>query len=686
MNTQKIPWYLKRLSKMPLPEIPWRLRESFRKKIDRNINFSIPPNLDISHHLATSLFKLPHPIDTSSGIKLPQKFNTYHLTTAHKALKNHFTAFGIPITFPPSEVNWSTDPVTEKNWPAIFWGDINYRNKNLGGVKFVWEYNRLYFLFSLSIAYHVTGEKKYADKIFWLIKSWLKGNPYPTGVNWTSGIEAGVRMANLVWALPFLKGYPFSNDDLKAINTFVWWHAIRLHRYPSRYSSANNHLLAEGFGLFLAGLYFPHLQGSDLWFREGKKILEAEVTRQILPDGGSFEFSTTYLSFVFDFFLLFKRSCDTCGIDYDPFLNQRLEKSCEFIHSMLDLCGNFPNMGDQDSAVLVDFGLSNMENFTSILNTGAILFDRPEWSTGKPDLKTWLLTGTIPKEKRKTQKKDNKKPAESIVRNAPSQVMERGRGGEVRHTNHHPASGLSVIRDAVDGKELVFTGNAMPLGMAPLYAHGHLDALSFTLSVGGLEIFVDTGTYLYHNAEPWRSYFRSTAAHNTIRVSQMDLSPQTGDFMFGKPYHITEHSIETKADIVIWCAAHDAYAHRKPHARVRRQVTWVPGQQTFSIEDLIHSSEKVLVERFFHFHPECHVVQQDGGIVIQRGDVVIRMELEGDNEDVEILKGSKDTLAGWFSPAFNQLMECVTLKFLSCSKGGIVHTTQLKLFDDNIDI
>ena len=679
MGTQKILWYLQRLSRMPLLEIPWRLKEHFRKKIDRKINFTTLPHLEIPSPPVSSIFNLSHPIDPSLDIKTFKKGYAYHLTIAQNALKNHFTAFGIPVCFQPSEVNWSMDPVTQKNWPTKFWGDIDYRNKTLGGVKFVWEYNRLYFLFSLSLAYHITDEKKYADKVLWLLKSWLRQNPYPKGVNWTSGIEAGVRMANLVWALSFLKEYPFSHDDLKAINLFVWCHAIRLHRYPSRYSSANNHLLAEGYGLFLAGLYFPHLKGADHWFREGKKILETEVLRQIMPDGGSFEFSTTYLSFVFDFFLLFKHTCDCNNIQYDPSLNQRLDKSCEFIHSMLDRCGNIPNMGDQDSAVLVDFGLSNMENFTSILNTGAILFNRPEWRTGKTDLKTWLLTN---KKTKKNEKNDNSSSEKFILNTSRSPVMVRGSGGEGK-TIHHPASGLSVIRDKVNGKEVVFTGNAMPLGMAPLYAHGHLDALSFTLSVDGLEIFVDPGTYLYQNAEPWRSYFRSTAAHNTIRINQMDLSPQTGDFMFGKPYHITEHTLEQKGGREIWSAAHDAYARRKPHAHLRRQVLWDHREQTFTIEDRVRSSEEILMELFFHFHPDCCVKQQDGEIVIRRGGVAIKISLDH-RENVKIFKGSKKPLAGWYSHKFNQLMACATLRCSFFSEGETMQITMLKLLDDKV--
>ena len=40
--------------------------------------------------------------------------------------------------------------------------------------------------------------------------------------------------------------------------------------------------------------------------------------------------------------------------------------------------------------------------------------------------------------------------------------------------------------------------DAGPLGYQTIAAHGHADALSFTLSVGGMEFLVDPGTYAYH--------------------------------------------------------------------------------------------------------------------------------------------------------------------------------------------
>ena len=71
---------------------------------------------------------------------------------------------------------------------------------------------------------------------------------------------------------------------------------------------------------------------------------------------------------------------------------------------------------------------------------------------------------------------------------------------------------------------LLFAGS---FGLDPLYAHAHADALSFNLSYGGRQFLVDPGTYCYDWSE-WRRYFRSTAAHNTVRIDGLDQAVQDG--------------------------------------------------------------------------------------------------------------------------------------------------------------
>ena len=643
---------------MSLPEIAWRVWEKVKKLSDKIRNFR-SPSPDSFFMPGKSIFSLSKHVEAKYFNQYFLENTQKHLSIADSALENTFSAFGINIAF-NKDINWHIDPVTKKKWPQKFWGDINYRDKSFGGVKFVWEINRLYFLFSLAISYRLTKEKKYADKIIQLVKSWSKGNPYPSGVNWASGIEAGVRLANLVWALSFLEDYRFSKDDLIAINSFVWFQANHLQRYPSKFSSSNNHLLAEGFGLFIAGLYFPHLNGAEKWFNKGKNILEKQITRQILPDGGSFEYSTTYLSFVVDFFLLFKISCDINAIAYSKNIDERLEKSCEFIKSIMDKNGNIPNIGDQDSAVLVDFGLSNANNFLSILNTGAVLYNRKDFATDRPDLKTWILTGIVP---------------------SPLQTDKQSQCGTGCLAKTHRHSGLAVIRDDVEEKEIFFTGNAMPLGMAPLYAHGHLDALSFTLSVDGRQIFIDPGTYLYHSGEKWRTYFRSTAAHNTVRINKKDYSEQTGDFMFGKPYFITENSLEKIEDNkVVWKAGHDAYLKKTPFTDIMREVIWDKTKREFIVIDFIKQSGTIFVELFFHCHPECRVERIDKEVFIKRDNMGIKL-FSDIFLNCEILHGSYKPVSGWYSPGFNEIRESSTIRFYGNMSGdkNIITNISIKL-------
>ena len=71
--------------------------------------------------------------------------------------------------------------------------------------------------------------------------------------------------------------------------------------------------------------------------------------------------------------------------------------------------------------------------------------------------------------------------------------------------------------------------------ICPTYlpAHGHCDALSFELSINGLPLIVNSGTYQYENGQ-WRNYFRSTKAHNTVSISNQEQSQFWGSFRVAK--------------------------------------------------------------------------------------------------------------------------------------------------------
>ena len=84
-----------------------------------------------------------------------------------------------------------------------------------------------------------------------------------------------------------------------------------------------------------------------------------------------------------------------------------------------------------------------------------------------------------------------------------------------------------------EGDEEVFClADAGELGYLSIAAHGHADALSFTLAVGDEQLLVDPGTYTYHLDPEARAYFRGTRAHNTITLDGQDQSVAAGPFLW----------------------------------------------------------------------------------------------------------------------------------------------------------
>ena len=80
-------------------------------------------------------------------------------------------------------------------------------------------------------------------------------------------------------------------------------------------------------------------------------------------------------------------------------------------------------------------------------------------------------------------------------------------------------AGICLLRTPPeDGPEIWCRCDGGPHGFLSIAAHAHADALSVEVRHGGVDVLVDPGTYCYHGEPEWRSYFRSTLAHNTIEV------------------------------------------------------------------------------------------------------------------------------------------------------------------------
>ena len=132
-----------------------------------------------------------------------------YVAAAKHVLAGRFDVFelhGADIGFPP---RWNRDPKTGTEAPLVFGKTLNYRDERIvGDIKYLWEPNRHLELVTLSQAWHLTGEMKYADGCRTLLESWFEQCPYPLGVNWTSSLEHSVRLVNwaVTWHLLSFKG------------------------------------------------------------------------------------------------------------------------------------------------------------------------------------------------------------------------------------------------------------------------------------------------------------------------------------------------------------------------------------------------------------------------------------------------------------------------------------------------
>ena len=93
--------------------------------------------------------------------------------------------------------------------PDTYAFQLNQRSEAaVGNIKQVWEVNRLQHLTLLATAWYLTGEDAYAQRVADQLRSWWRENPFLSGVNWTSGIELGVRLINFAWIRRLLDGWP----------------------------------------------------------------------------------------------------------------------------------------------------------------------------------------------------------------------------------------------------------------------------------------------------------------------------------------------------------------------------------------------------------------------------------------------------------------------------------------------
>jgi hypothetical protein len=154
------------------------------------------------------------------------------------------------------------------------------------------------------------------------------------------------------------------------------------------------------------------------------------------------------------------------------------------------------------------------------------------------------------------------------------------------------ASGIYAM---TSGRSQLFI-DAGPLG-ALAGGHGHADALSIQLIIGGRPVLLDPGTFCYTCPERYR--FRGTAAHNTLQVDGRDQAEPAGPFAW-------REMPETFVDCWESGEAFDLFVgHHNGYASVMHQ-RWVFGLKSkfWLVRDVVTGSGRHLLDIHWHFLDE----------------------------------------------------------------------------------
>ncbi len=139
-----------------------------------------------------------------------------------------------------------------------------------------------------------------------------------------------------------------------------------------------------------------------------------------------------------------------------------------------------------------------------------------------------------------------------------------------------------------------------------------------------------------------------------------------------------ENRLQQEQGRVVWSASHDAYKNQEPYAALRRNLAWQKQERDIEIKDQVQPGQPVLVELFFHLHPECAVDRIECGFILSRSNA--RVELYADSRlKAEVFHGSESPLAGWYFPRFNEIRPCYTLRCQGTVEGYTTLTSTLRV-------
>ena len=420
----------------------------------------------------------------------------------------------------------------------------------------------------------------------------------------------------------------------EAARAQVWWHQEYLATFRSRGSSANNHVIAEAAGLLVAALAFDWFAESTRWGEEAAQVLEEELRRNTFPSGVNREMAFEYHGFVLELAVVAAVEAEWAGRPLSDEFWALLARMFDVVAATVDVKLRAPRYGDGDDGRALVLDGPTAERWPGLLAVGESLFETPQW---------WpAVEPTV---------------ASSLVA---SMTGRRAAVHPDRRPSHYADAGLTLLRSPPsDGDEIWCRCDAGPHGYLSIAAHGHADALAVEVRHNGTDVLADPGTYCYHGEPGWRTYFRSTLAHNTVEVAGSDQSASGGPFLWTRHARSTLIGLDSDADgeVTSWSAEHDGYLALTPPLRHRRSVRLIHRLRRLEIVDDLETTGGHPFRLAFLLGPavEARMAGHEVGLTWTEGgsEKCATLSLP-DVLTWTLARGATDPHLGWYSARFGE--------------------------------
>jgi hypothetical protein len=602
----KVGWYYHRLRAMTISELAHRVTERWKHRSDASFAESLR-GVELGE-AAKDVIALPERAAAPDSVKQALAVDAACL------LRGDWKLFGwreVSVGTPPQ---WHRDPACGIDLPPDVLADqLNHRDLPGGAdARTIWEINRWSEMVRLAMHGWVNGDIGAAQNALTWLNDWCDKNPVGYGINWTSPLEAGLRLVNFVWfdalvdssLCALQRGGDGATAAVNALKRaqrtlaerIVPAHAVWVWRYRSFGSSANNHLLGELVGLLHAVKRWPALEklvcsAGQLWQEISRCVLD-----QFAEDGGNKEQALHYHLFAWE---MAWHAARIMKAQNGPVMD-RLKKAAEFfVHVAHD--GEQWEYGDNDDAQIVPLTICrerSVAEWRAWLSNGASCSSIDYWLGGFPQ---------------------NRKQA-------------------VRSTSawwSAPESGMAVCEH--DGWKLRL--DASPLGFGGMAAHGHCDALHLSIWDGSDALVIDPGTGGYFGMKEQRAALASWGAHNGPQPDcGFEAPPRMGTFLWASHHALPVMESPTATACTV-CLRHEgAECVRKVESGTERSVfitDRVAGPGRFAVHWLLA--------------PGCEVDSvTPHSFVISRKGRVWKVEFAGEKVNCELGKAQASERYGHF--------------------------------------